>query len=491
MDIMNSTFSNCQIFTPAKFASELLDAVDYTENLFGKKVLENTCGAGAILKEIVRRYIKNACASGYSNLEIIAGLESDIVGVEIDDEHIRTCRNELDEVANEFFSHSVNWSIINADALKYEYQHDFDYVVGNPPYITYRKLDYNTRTFVKENFATCNQGKFDYCYAFIELGINLLKNNGILGYIVPSNIFKNVFGQSLRDFLLPHVIKIQEHKNIKLFPGKLTSSSFLVCRKNGEENSIDYYDAANSQQRQINKSKLVSKWQFIDSQSNIKQDISHLRKFGEFYKPRISIATQFNKAFIIKDHYMDLGTYLKVGEYYIEKNILRPAGSPRGMSLGKKEYIIFPYQLIDGQIYRWSEKDFKVNFPGTFNYLSQFKGELLARDAEKGVSWFEYGRSQSLSHINRRKLLLSTVVTDRVRVYELGDDWVPYSGIYLTMENELSLEIAVKILRSNEFLKYVESIGTHINGSSIRITPSDIEKYIFSLFEVSNGKITI
>lgn len=38
----------CQVFTPADYVEELLDSVGYTENLYGKRILENSCGDGNI-----------------------------------------------------------------------------------------------------------------------------------------------------------------------------------------------------------------------------------------------------------------------------------------------------------------------------------------------------------------------------------------------------------------------------------------------------------
>ena len=47
----------CQVFTPENYVIELLDSVGYTHNLYGKKILENSCGDGNILVAVVQRYI--------------------------------------------------------------------------------------------------------------------------------------------------------------------------------------------------------------------------------------------------------------------------------------------------------------------------------------------------------------------------------------------------------------------------------------------------
>ena len=40
---------NCKIYTPDNWVGFLLDAVGYTMDLYGKRVLENSCGTGNIL----------------------------------------------------------------------------------------------------------------------------------------------------------------------------------------------------------------------------------------------------------------------------------------------------------------------------------------------------------------------------------------------------------------------------------------------------------
>ena len=56
----------CQVFTPENYVRELLDSVGYTHNLYGKKILENSCGDGNILVAVVQRYIDDCKENGLS-----------------------------------------------------------------------------------------------------------------------------------------------------------------------------------------------------------------------------------------------------------------------------------------------------------------------------------------------------------------------------------------------------------------------------------------
>ena len=81
----------CQVFTPENYVIELLDSVGYTHNLYGKKILENSCGDGNILVAVVQRYIDDCKENGLSRTRIKNGLAKDIYGIEIDKEQYKKC----------------------------------------------------------------------------------------------------------------------------------------------------------------------------------------------------------------------------------------------------------------------------------------------------------------------------------------------------------------------------------------------------------------
>ena len=88
----------CQVFTPENYVRELLDSVGYTEHLYGRKILENSCGDGNILVAVVQRYIDDCVANGLSRTRIKNGLARDIDGVEIDPEQCQKCIENLNKV---------------------------------------------------------------------------------------------------------------------------------------------------------------------------------------------------------------------------------------------------------------------------------------------------------------------------------------------------------------------------------------------------------
>lgn len=61
-----------------------------------------------------------------------------ICGVEIDPEQYKKCLQKLNSLAKKRGINGVRWNIVNEDYLKWECDRKFEFIVGNPPYITYQ-----------------------------------------------------------------------------------------------------------------------------------------------------------------------------------------------------------------------------------------------------------------------------------------------------------------------------------------------------------------
>lgn len=475
----------CQVFTPQEIANQMLDLANYHKKLFGKKVLESACGEGDLLAYIVERYIIDCLNHNIEISMIKHGLERDIFGYDIDKAFCETCCNRLDKLSHKYGIKNVEWNIHDLDSLRCCPTQHFDFVFGNPPYISYRELNENDRNDLRIMYLSCIEGSFDYCYAFIEHDLSCLKEKGKLVYLVPSSIFKNVHGEKLRKIIHPFITDIIDFTTKKLFGSVLTSSAILVCEKGKENKTIHYTNAATDESGKIDKESLLTKQKWIFSFNNeTGQEGSY--KFSDYFSVSIVIATLLNEAFILQNAEENEHGYL-ISDLHIEKEVVRPAASPRALRYNREEYIIFPYCYSNG-IKRYSENDFRTKFPGAVKHLEKYYEKLKQRDSDRNCKWFEYGRSQALSTIHQEKLLLSRVVTNKVQVYRLPNDTIPYSGLYIYSKGAVSLDVATKILQSEEFIQYVRNIGIYASGESIRITCDDIENFKFSEGFFENGQ---
>ena len=473
--VNEKTKEKCQIFTPIEIVDKMLDLLGYSHNLYGKSILESSCGNGQFLKEIVRRYINDCKMNGLSRTRIKNGLRRDIYGIELDPMLYQECIISLNEITDSFNIKRVSWQIKNADALRDPFQRSFDFIVGNPPYVSYWDLDSTERCYIEENYSACQFGAWDYSYAFLQDGFSRLNQGGRMAFIVPNSVFKTNAGIHIRNLLRPYVTAIYDYTTTNVFENVLTSPAILVVNKATPTEHICYHDLSRRENIIIESVALGDSWVFKkQTQTN-----NGIHRFGDYFQVSTSIATQCNKVFVLKG-WTEENQFLYNGETRIEKAAVRKAASPRGKSSNAQEYIIFPYYYLEGKLNRYSEDDYKKLFPFSYEYLNHARTELEKRDADKNSKWFEYGRSQALAHINCEKLILSTVITGRVRAYKLDDNEVPYSGLFITIkdrEDGLTLDTAEEILASGSFWNYIVPHGINARGKSIRIVAKNVLDY--------------
>lgn len=445
----------------------LLELANYNTNLMGKTILENSFGTGRILKAIVRRYIEDSIKSGFSNEEIAIGLSQDVYGVELDKDLYENCIEELNALVHSYNIPDVNWKLYNENALTIEFEIRFDYIIGNPPYISYKEMDGESRKKLKEKFVSCSVGKFDYCYAFIELGVTLLKETGKLVQLIPNNIYKNVFGRKLRTILADHISTIYDYPDQKMFGNTLTSVSVFLYDKANTLDDVIYQNITKGIKNTISRKTLGEKWVFGTGGTE-----KNTRRFGDIFNASIAIATLYNKAYLVDDKC--------INEEGLEPAALKNAVSPKTLRYKKRKMIIFPYRYDGTGLIHYSNEEFEHLFPNAATHLKKYSQNLENRNSDKNIAWFEYGRSQALSHLNKQKILISTIITNTVEAYMLDDATIPFSGIYITVkDHNFDLDDAMTILKSEQFMDYVRRIGISISGESLRITCKDINNYRF------------
>ena len=452
----------------------MLDLAGYKENLYGKKILENSFGEGNFLVEIIERYINDCKKHNFSNDDIMNGLSKDIYGFEIDEEIYNRCLDRIRIVLDKNGLKYKKMNLFNDDSLV-SHLKEFDYVVGNPPYISYKELNHDERIKLSESFESCKKGKFDYFYAFTEKSINALKTGGCLVYIIPNSIFKTVFGKQLRHIIMNNgLIEVIDNFNEKVFENASVSPSIIKVIK-GYNGKIQYIDSRSSEEKSFPREYISSqdKWVFKNGFSPVDKN----KSLGNKYTIGNAVATLFNKAFVIKQWVDYNDNYIKVNDHLIEKKLLRVGASPKNLIHNKKELIIFPYQYVNNKLVRYTSEEFSVKFPEGNKYLMQFKKELDERDSDKNSSWFEYGRNQALRNMNKPKLLLSILVTNEMKTFYLDEKVIPYSGIYISINSKEEYAKLKKEIESKRFLDYILSIGVKTEGNSRRITCTDLKNY--------------
>ncbi len=114
---------------------------------------------------------------------------------------IRALRKKLDDaLSGGEYHNAFEWRFEFPEVLDDEGNFlGFDCIIGNPPYI---KEGGNKELFASTKRLRTYQGKMDIWYHFVGIGLEILKQNGVLSFIATNNWTTNAGAEKLRNILL-------------------------------------------------------------------------------------------------------------------------------------------------------------------------------------------------------------------------------------------------------------------------------------------------
>ncbi|GAA7940115.1 class I SAM-dependent DNA methyltransferase [Helicobacter pylori] len=114
---------------------------------------------------------------------------------------IRALRKKLDDaLSGGEYHNAFEWRFEFPEVLNDEGDFlGFDCIIGNPPYI---KEGGNKELFASTKRLRTYQGKMDIWYHFVGIGLEILKQNGVLSFIATNNWTTNAGAEKLRNILL-------------------------------------------------------------------------------------------------------------------------------------------------------------------------------------------------------------------------------------------------------------------------------------------------
>ena len=115
----------------------------------------------------------------------------------------------------------------------------FDAVIGNPPYVDVKLLGDDVKQILSDKFASATK-RFDLYVPFVEQGLLLLRNDGLLGYILPSMFTRREYGSDLRRVIveLGSVDKVVDFGTNQVFEGPLNYVGIFILVKSREQSDV-------------------------------------------------------------------------------------------------------------------------------------------------------------------------------------------------------------------------------------------------------------
>ena len=464
-----------QVYTPNFIVCKILDDMGYdSPEILGKTIIDPACGDGRFLEEVVKRILRFSPKS-----ELERNLQC-VYGWDIDDEATKLCIANLNRlVASE--NVEIEWNISVTDSIrKYEKADlfsvnkmpEFDYIVGNPPYIRIQHLEQEQRAYIQRNYGFCKSGSTDIYIAFYELCLNLLSQNGVCGLITPNTFIFTETARPLRQFFAinGNLLQITNYGDIQLFENATTYSAITIFSKK-RNRSFNFQKALTEttfEEKTFDFSELQEPfWQLsIDKTESVNG-----KKLKEICNIHVGITTLCDGAYIFPVEELDddnvwANTKFK-GRVKIEKSILK--GIVKGSKLKHskediKEYILFPYKRINGKHTIIPEDELKRKYPFAYAYLLSVKPELDKRDngTPNSVAWYAFGRSQGLDTSFGEKIIFSPMNDKPNFIYYANPDCTFYSGYCIKYDGDASFLIPQ--LNSERMEKFVSMSSRDFRG---------------------------
>jgi len=461
-----------QVYTPRFVVEKILSDIGFdNQNVLGKTILDPSCGDGRFLVVVAEKIIK------LSPKEALQENLEKIYGWDIDEKAIAYCLENLNELIKPF-EIQVNWNIQVCNSLRKIIEFDtkkFDFIVGNPPYIRIQHLEEKERIFIQNFYKFCKSGSTDTYIAFYELCNFLLNENGICGLITPNTFFYNETAKFMRSYFAHKqtLIKITNYADIQLFDNATTYSAITIFGKKINKNII--FEQAKTETefetREVSFDELKNQkiWQLSINPSMQQEGI----KLKDICKIHVGITTLCDKAYIFpiqqienEPDFVLAKTHFK-GIVKIEKAILKPiikASKLKSSTDEISQYILFPYQKVNGKHKIIPEKTLKKDFPLAYEYLLSVKNELDKRDNGKPnpVAWYAFGRSQGLDTSFGKKILFSPMNNKPNFILVKNEESTFYSGYCIKYEGDY--EFLLEQLNSQRLADFISVSSRDFRG---------------------------
>lgn len=467
----------------------------YRDWLLQLTICDPACGSGAFLNEALNflitehGYIDELQAKLFGDAMVLSDVENSILennlfGVDLNEESVeiaklslwlRTaqpnrklnnlnnnikCGNSLIDDPEIAGDKAFNWENEFPEVFK---KGGFDVVIGNPPYVSHDRV--NNKKYLSVTYKS-HQGFADlFCY-FYELGVKLLKKDGVLSFITSNSFLKAEYGAPLRNFLLNNstLLEIINIEDAQIFSDAIVNSSILSLQKNSNKNrkclivnkkydlAIDFWLYIESNKfyyQQLDFDELpwnLIKPEILNLRNKIKGKNPTLEELDT--KIRLGIATGSNEAFIVSEEIKRELITQDQNSIDLIKPILR------GKDIEQYYYNLPPLYLLLTK----NGIDVHKDYPAIYNHLDSF-GDSFKNRGAKGQHWTNLRACSFFDDFKKDKIVWIEL-TDKGRFSKCSDEiYLLNSAYFLLPPKGYSIGYLITILNSKLIKFYLKQIA--------------------------------
>jgi len=362
----------------------------------------------------------------------------DGVGIEMNTEHLPRARDRgLRHVGFE------EQDFLADEMLEYG---EFEYIVGNPPYVPIEGLDEDEKTRYKATFTTAT-GRFDLYLLFFERSLSMLAEDGVLSFVTPEKYEYVDTAAPLRRLLTSNGITVEDIEHIPedAFTGLITFPCITTIQRTRdcEETRVKLRDGSTHTTDLPGGESWASSIRDADL-----EDMQTGAVLGDITE-RISpgVATGADKVFVMnRDGVPDL-----VDDEWVRPTVsgsqLREFDGPYTDSV-----FVCPYK-DDGDLA--SEDELGT----TLDWLESHRERLEDRSCvENGKKWYAWHENPPMEDILQPKIVFRDIAKEPRFWPESEGDVVPKHSVYYAVPREgVPVDDLIKYLNSPEARVWMEA----------------------------------
>ncbi|PVX52196.1 Eco57I restriction-modification methylase [Balneicella halophila] len=506
---------------------------DYRDWLLTLTILDPACGSGAFLNQALDFLIQEHKKIDQLRAQLFGGglvfaditndiLEKNIYGVDLNEESVEIaklslwlktaqkgrklntlsnnikCGNSLIDEPEVAGDKAFNW--------QEEFPHifakgGFDVVIGNPPYIRKQGLmeNYPELTIFYEDRFQSATGNYDIYALFMERSFGLIKNHGIVSFILPHKFLVADFGEGIRAFFKERnaVSELIHFGSHMVFADASTYTCIINLNKHSKERLL----FKKLEPMEINN---PFKWDYIlyENLDETNWNLQSQKVFELIEKLNTQpykIETVFDKIFVglqtsldaiyvfegVEEGNIIKGYNSKYNYHFeIEKEIVKPFIKGNEISkfrdLNNTHYVFFPYTEEGISV----KEDYILNnLPKTYEYLKHFESEIRGRERGKmdiEEDWYLYIYPKNLNKFHHPKIMTQEISSGCNMTYDENGEFYHPTTIYSFVKND-SFDVDEKfylgIMNSKVLWFFLKNTGTELRGGYFRFKTNYLKPF--------------
>lgn len=294
----------------------------------------------------------------------------------------------------------------------------FDIVIGNPPYIEFKKMDAKFKKELESKYI-CAKGKYDVYVVFIEWAHKVLNGNGKLCFINPIMFMKRDYGKEIRKFIANNyrIHQIIDFADKQIFESATTYTGvFLMSKPYRLDYQFKYLTIANEKlklsSRNLDIENLVAKEELTETHINS----TNLREVAWNFnnnKDKVILDKIKSQSILLdnltrcifqgiasgKDEVFYVNETI-IQQHKLEKELLHKIYKGKDISCYEEEwsgtYVIYPYnqeKVIEEDV-------LQERYPNTYTYLKENRDKLKGRTYfdKSSKLWYELWNQRKQSY---------------------------------------------------------------------------------------------